>query len=90
MRSSSSSPKWLWDADLADVQLISKFNKRFQLLLCIIDIYSIYAWKKFFSVDYNAIYTNSVLDFIYIYIYIYIYICMYIYTYTLIKTGIGS
>ena len=26
------------------MQLISKFNKRFRFLLCIIDIYSKYAW----------------------------------------------
>ena len=30
-------------ADLADVQLIKKFNKAFRFLLCIIDIYSKYA-----------------------------------------------
>ena len=34
----------IWDADLADVQLISKFNKRLRCLLCVIDIYSKYAW----------------------------------------------
>ena len=34
----------IWSADLADMQLISKFNKRFRLLLCVIDIYSKYAW----------------------------------------------
>ena len=34
----------IWAADLADMQLISKFNKGFKFLLCIIDIYSKYAW----------------------------------------------
>ena len=34
----------IWGADLADIQLISKFNKRFRFLLCVIDIYSKYAW----------------------------------------------
>ena len=34
----------IWDADLADMQLINKFNKGFRLLLCVIDIYSKYAW----------------------------------------------
>ena len=34
----------IWSADLADMQLISKFNKRFRLLLCVIDTYSKYAW----------------------------------------------
>ena len=32
------------DADLADMQLISKFNKRFTFLLCVIDIFAKYAW----------------------------------------------
>ena len=32
-----------WDADLADMQLISKFNKGFRFLLCVIDIFSKYA-----------------------------------------------
>ena len=31
-------------ADLADMQLISKFNKGFRFSLCVIDIYSKYAW----------------------------------------------
>ena len=31
-------------ADLADMQLISKFNKGFRLLLCAIDIFSKYTW----------------------------------------------
>ena len=34
----------IWSVDLADIQLISKFNQRFKLLLCVIDIYSRYAW----------------------------------------------
>ena len=34
----------IWGADLADMQLISKFNKEFRFLLCGIDIYSKYAW----------------------------------------------
>ena len=33
----------IWAADLADMQLISKSNKGFRFLLCIIDIYSKYA-----------------------------------------------
>ena len=31
-------------ADLADMQLISKFNKEFRFLLCVIDTFSKYAW----------------------------------------------
>ena len=31
-------------ADLADMQLLSKFNKETRFLLCVIDIYNKYAW----------------------------------------------
>ena len=34
----------IWGADLADMQLISKFNKGFRFLLCVIDIFSKYSW----------------------------------------------
>ena len=34
----------IWGADLADMQIISKFNKEFIFLWCAIDIYSKYAW----------------------------------------------
>ena len=34
----------IWGVDLADVQLISKFNKGFRFLLGVIDIVSKYAW----------------------------------------------
>ena len=34
----------IWGADLADMQLISKFSKGFRFLLCVIDIFSKYAW----------------------------------------------
>ena len=34
----------VWSSNLADMQLISKFNKRFRFLLCVIDIFSKYAW----------------------------------------------
>ena len=34
----------IWGADLADMQLISKFDRWFRFLLCVIDIYSKYAW----------------------------------------------
>ena len=33
----------IWDADLADMQLLSKFIKGI-FLLCVIDIYSKYVW----------------------------------------------
>ena len=34
----------IWGAVLADMQLISKFNKGFRFLLCAIDIFIKYAW----------------------------------------------
>ena len=34
----------IWGADLGDMQPISKFDKRFRFLLCVIDICSEYAW----------------------------------------------
>ena len=34
----------IWGAVLADRQLISKFNKGFKFLLCVIDVYSKYTW----------------------------------------------
>ena len=47
----------IWGADWADMQLISKFNKGLRFLLCVIDIFSNYAWvvplkdKKGVSID---------------------------------------
>ena len=34
----------IWGAYLADMQLNNKFNKGFRFLLCVIDIFSKYAW----------------------------------------------
>ena len=34
----------IWGSDLANMQLISKYNKGFRFLLCVIDIYSKSAW----------------------------------------------
>ena len=34
----------IWGVYLTDIQLISKFNKGFRSLLCVIDIFSKYAW----------------------------------------------
>ena len=34
----------IWGANLADMHLISKFNKGFRHLLCVIDIFSKYVW----------------------------------------------
>ena len=34
----------IWGVDLADMQLLSNFNKGFRFLLCAIDMFSKYAW----------------------------------------------
>ena len=34
----------IWGADLADMQLLSKFDKGIRFLLCVIGIFSKYAW----------------------------------------------
>ena len=34
----------IWGADLADMQLLSKYNKGIRFLLCVIEIFSKYAW----------------------------------------------
>ena len=34
----------IWGVDLADMQLLSKFNKGFRFSLCVIDIYIKYVW----------------------------------------------
>ena len=34
----------IWGADLADMQLMNKFNNGFRFSLCVIDIFSKYAW----------------------------------------------
>ena len=34
----------IWGADLADMQLISKYHKKIKYLLCVIDVFSKYAW----------------------------------------------
>ena len=34
----------IFGADLVDMQLISKYNKGFRFLLCVIDTYGKYAW----------------------------------------------
>ena len=41
------------------MQLISKFNKRFRFLLCVIDIYSKYAWVITFKDKKEITITNA-------------------------------
>ena len=38
----------IWGADLADMELISNFNKGFEFLLYVIDTYSKYTWVILF------------------------------------------
>ena len=40
----SSSKTIIWGANLANMKLISNFNKRIRFLLCVIDIYSKFIW----------------------------------------------
>ena len=41
----------IWYVDLADMQLTSKFNKRFRFLFCVINSCSIYAGKKLITIE---------------------------------------
>ena len=34
----------IWGVDLADMQLIKRFNKGSRFLLCVVDLFSKYAW----------------------------------------------
>ena len=34
----------IWEVDLADMQLIRKYNKRIRFLLCAMNLFSKYAW----------------------------------------------
>ena len=40
----------IWDADLADMQILSKYNKGIRFLLCVLDIFSKYAWVVSFKI----------------------------------------
>ena len=50
----------VWGADLAGMRLISKFNKAFRFLLCVIDIYSKYVWVNPLKDKKGTKITNSV------------------------------
>ena len=45
--------------DVADIQLISKFKKGFRFLLCVIDIFSRYAWVAPFKYKKGASIVNA-------------------------------
>ena len=50
----------IWGADLADMQLISKFNKRFRFSLRVFDIYSICTWFIALKDKKGIMTTNSI------------------------------
>ena len=58
----------IWCADITDMQLISKFNKVFRFLLCLIYIFSKYTWfiplkdKKGITIT-NAISMNLIVKY---------------------------
>ena len=49
----------IWGADLADMQLISKFNKGIRFLLCVIDIFSKYTLVTTLKDKKGIIITNA-------------------------------
>ena len=49
----------IWGADLADMQLISKYNKGIKYLLCVIDLFSKYAWAISLKDKKGATITNA-------------------------------
>ena len=54
----------MWGADLASMQLISKFNKGFRFLLWVIDIFSKYAWVIPFKDKKGITITNAFQNFL--------------------------
>ena len=54
----------IWGTDLADMQLISEFSKGFWLLLlCVMDVYSKYAWVVPLKDKRGATTTNALENF---------------------------
>ena len=49
----------IWGAVLTDMQLISTFNKGIRFLLCLIDMFSKYAWVISFKDKKNITITNT-------------------------------
>ena len=49
----------VWGVDLADMQLISKYNKGIKYLLCVIDLFSEYAWVSPLKDKKGATSTNA-------------------------------
>ena len=48
-----------WGADVANMQLISKYSEGFKFLLCVIDIFSKYAWVVPFKDKKGVTFTNA-------------------------------
>ena len=59
MKSNSSFINNNWGVDLADMQLISKFNQEICFLLCVIDIFSKYAWAILLKEKKDVTITNT-------------------------------
>ena len=49
----------IWGAALTDMQLISTFDKGIRFLLCLIDMFSKYAWVISFKDKKNITITNT-------------------------------
>ena len=49
----------IWGVDLADMQLISKYNKGIGYILCVIDLFSKYAWVAPLNDKKGATITNA-------------------------------
>ena len=59
MKSNSSFINNIWRVDLADMQLISKFNQEICFLLCVIDIFGKCAWAILLKEKKDVTITNT-------------------------------
>ena len=53
----------IWDVGLADMQLISKYNKGIKCLLCAIDLFSKYAFVVPLKDEKGVIIVNALLEY---------------------------
>ena len=49
----------IWGVDVADMQLIDKYNKGIRILLCVIDTFSEYAWLILLKDEKGITITNA-------------------------------
>ena len=49
----------IWGVDLADMQLINKYNKGIRYFLCVIDLFSKYAWVVHLTVKKGVSIVNA-------------------------------